>query len=184
MFWEPLKEFVLFQSTLPLRGATPAGIFIMAPLEFQSTLPLRGATQGAVECTPDAPISIHAPLAGSDRNNKTGEIINVISIHAPLAGSDFQQGSASYQASYFNPRSPCGERHRKLYFRLRSRDFNPRSPCGERPHGLVMQPGEVAFQSTLPLRGATLAFTCHFHAIRISIHAPLAGSDNVSLTKI
>ena len=66
MFWEPLKEFVLFQSTLPLRGATPAGIFIMAPLEFQSTLPLRGATQGAVECTPDAPISIHAPLAGSD----------------------------------------------------------------------------------------------------------------------
>ena len=34
----------LFQSTLPLRGATQAGRAIRHAVEFQSTLPLRGAT--------------------------------------------------------------------------------------------------------------------------------------------
>ena len=36
---------------------------------------------------------------------------------------------------YFNPRSPCGERHRSCFPLCRLGHFNPRSPCGERPGG-------------------------------------------------
>ena len=55
-----------FQSTLPVRGATPTIARCIATIEFQSTLPVRGATYlfrgWDVYCT----ISIHAPREGSD----------------------------------------------------------------------------------------------------------------------
>ena len=80
----------IFQSTLPVRGATvpvvvhqdgAAGISIHAPREgsdaigrlrainlrlFQSTLPVRGATLAWLPAHPARFISIHAPREGSD----------------------------------------------------------------------------------------------------------------------
>ena len=41
-------------------------IFCVALLVFQSTLPSRGATSGIKDTLDCMPISIHAPLAGSD----------------------------------------------------------------------------------------------------------------------
>ena len=60
---------ILFQSTHPLRGATPDGLVFYLPNTFQSTHPLRGATRigGKREVTDE--ISIHAPLAGCDTSN-------------------------------------------------------------------------------------------------------------------
>ena len=123
---------------------------------FQSTLPVWGATSHKKASNTSAFISIHAPRVGSDGNGKR------------LAG----------ESSYFNPRSPCGERHLGLKFALYSPKFqstlpvwgatpgqflvdctrchfNPRSPCGERR------------SSSRPRR---------FPAT-ISIHAPRVGSD-------
>ena len=61
-----LRMNAVFQSTLPLRGATPAiSRHTKMPL-FQSTLPLRGATLRTEPRTDRGEISIHAPLAGSD----------------------------------------------------------------------------------------------------------------------
>ncbi len=78
-----------------------------------------------------------------------------ISIHASLAGSDALLGKASYVIGDFNPRFPCGKRRT-----------------------IVLRGGStVEFQSTLPLREATLAATDVKTAIDISIHASLAGSD-------
>ena len=57
----------LFQSTLPLRGATFAIPSALPSIGFQSTLPLRGATVSALVISVFPCISIHAPLAGSDR---------------------------------------------------------------------------------------------------------------------
>ncbi len=101
---------------------------------FQSTLPLRGATP-PVKCRKVSNfISIHAPLTGSDNLDLMMECIGQISIHAPLTGSD--QGAD--------------------LIRCRRNDFNPRSPYGERRprSSMALQTGK--FQSTLPLRGATL----------------------------
>ena len=79
-------------------------------------------------------ISIHAPLTGSDvdRRNRQ-ERDQRISIHAPLTGSDPSSASQRPPATYFNPRSPYGERP-ILAYELEDK---------------------VQFQSTLPLRGAT-----------------------------
>ena len=55
--------------------------------------------------------------------------------------------------------------------------FNPRSPCGERQNRYIRCDGPLAFQSTLPLRGATDKLREDLTAEIISIHAPLAGSD-------
>ena len=58
----------IFQSTLPLRGATNCSSVRTDSLLFQSTLPLRGATpQGDSPARIDE-ISIHAPLTGSDHH--------------------------------------------------------------------------------------------------------------------
>ena len=100
---------------------------------FQSTLPLRGATAQGLQ--------LRQPL--------------VISIHAPLAGSDLWGPACPRDRRHFNPRSPCGERHRVSERSGQQWHFNPRSPCGERRCG---GHGPVGNHS-------------------ISIHAPLAGSD-------
>ena len=58
--------------------------------------------------------------------------------------------------------------------------FNPRSPYGERPEPEDYSYGESKFQSTLPLRGATISSGGGQVAVGISIHAPLTGSDKRS----
>ena len=59
---------------------------------FQSTLPARGATT--------------FPMAQSR--------VSLISIHAPRTGSDLTQTDGLVRFSHFNPRSPHGERPRKV----------------------------------------------------------------------
>ena len=145
---------------------------------FQSTHPLRDATPDVVRQKAKRLISIHAPLAGCDFvsacpvvppldfNPRTPcggrlqtRVLNYfgcnISIHAPLAGCDRRR------------RACVGQR----------RDFNPRTPCGVRLYGSVAPPPPASFQSTHPLRGATMDAEQLRRIWRISIHAPLAGCD-------
>ena len=124
-------------------------------LLFQSTLPLRGATF--------QPASTGIPHA--------------ISIHAPLTGSDPRFNRFSSFRLYFNPRSPYGERPPFNVTLPGKDDFNPRSPYGERPYHLDPILRQHIFQSTLPLRGATIMRRTPKVTVKISIHAPLTGSD-------
>ena len=61
-------RYYLFQSTLPMRGATATFTFTGCRIfQFQSTLPMRGATiPFAVTNVGSGSISIHTPHAGSD----------------------------------------------------------------------------------------------------------------------
>ena len=125
------------------------------PKLFQSTLPLRGATIFARSTDEVEEISIHAPLTGSDLRKMELEEQIEISIHAPLTGSDSPCPSHSRRAPHFNPRSPYGERPQgpagwqelhpiSIHAPLTGSDegctpsfsaalnFNPRSPYGER----------------------------------------------------
>ena len=119
----------LFQSTLPVRGATDSSyslyltsfISIHAPREgsdvmcrvrrlarqrFQSTLPVRGATAEDMEFTFCVFISIHAPREGSDDNLIDSIVGFEISIHAPREGSDHFTYLQRGGQINFNPRSP------------------------------------------------------------------------------
>ena len=77
---------------------------------FQSTLSMRRATlAGFMAYLPDR-----------------------ISIHALHAESDNTAAKRAQAGTYFNPRSPCGERRIVMVLKYTHEYFNPRSPCGER----------------------------------------------------
>ena len=145
---------------------------------FQSTLPLRGATPAKQRAVMNRRISIHAPLTGSDirvsaikcyicdfnPRSPYGERpvkfvcdrgVSHISIHAPLTGSDPASWTRSGRSTDFNPRSPYGERPYPASPPRPTANFNPRSPYGERLSSWSFWIGKCRFQSTLPLRGAT-----------------------------
>ena len=100
-------------------------------------------------------ISIHAPRTGSDTDGDAQAPPRKISIHAPRTGSDDGRRRTSAAA----------------------KDFNPRSPHGERPPAGDERGGGMAFQSTLPARGATPGSCVAVGFLVISIHAPRTGSD-------
>ena len=124
----------LFQSTLPVRGATRFAPDVCRGLLFQSTLPVRGATFGR-----------RAGDSGAGYFNP----------RSPCGERRITFLVCCANCCNFNPRSPCGERrlnvqniHISFLFQstlpvrgatnfegcnLRyDKNFNPRSPCGER----------------------------------------------------
>ena len=72
----------------PLAGSDLASSLSTGSMLFQSTLPLRGATPYSRHYQTCQQISIHTPLAGSDHRRQRPHDHIRISIHAPLAGSD------------------------------------------------------------------------------------------------
>ena len=151
----------------------------------------------AIQC-----ISIHAPRAGGDSGKPHDVQWRLyISIHAPRAGGDIDGDSRCKYVMHFNPRPPCGGRlDVPCVVRGVLRDFNPRPPCGGRPPPQQRQQPPGPFQSTPPVRGATLSFARFMQSMRyfnprppcggrliakarhgvgqsISIHAPRAGGD-------
>ena len=193
----------IFQSTLPVWGATGR----LSPSwrrrsHFNPRSPCGERRAGASTTTWSSTISIHAPRVGSDEVPPVGPVFcDPISIHAPRVGSDtgrpsraanikrFQSTLPVWGATgmrcrpspscpYFNPRSPCGERH---HFRLGHQPRRQISIHAPRV-GSDANEGERTridelFQSTLPVWGATPPGASGSSPRRISIHAPRVGSD-------
>ena len=124
---------------------------------FQSTLPARGATE----------------LRHND-----GVTESMISIHAPRTGSDLHGSRRRNGASYFNPRSPHGERQINPATMNGSQGISIHAPrMGSDPPHWKKSERAPLFQSTLPARGATSRKEHENCGARISIHAPRTGSD-------
>ena len=167
-----------FQSTLPSQGATDSCqcqfffVFYFNPrsphrerlctvgsmrnlLRFQSTLPSQGATAYAQQYFKTLGFQSTLPSQGATASGMTRGQSTGISIHAPLTGSDKRIYDAYKLYRNFNPRSP----HRERLVRGGEVDtawnFNPRSPHRERQTDVTNQ----------------------FNSYKISIHAPLTGSD-------
>ena len=151
----------------------------ICPGEFQSTRPVRGATKRRAAARLVEVISIHAPRAGRDRRSlrcrEARQNFNprapcgarrdmigqtdpaeLISIHAPRAGRDYLEGAydSNREISIHAPRAGrdflgCGYSEGGYY-------FNPRAPCGARQSTKIFKEEFVIFQSTRPVRGATV----------------------------
>ena len=138
---EDKKLVERFQPTRPLRGATWRPDCGSRPRRgaFQPTRPLRGATSEFLTPIEGVPISTHAPLAGRDIKRTGIKTKEKISTHAPLAGRDDIGHLLFFSMDNFNPRAPCGARHRTTP-NLRSSiiNFNPRAPCGARPIPILL----------------------------------------------
>ena len=152
-----LRRRLKFQSTLPVGGATPplwqscrpasyfnprspwgerlnSGPHFTRDTNFNPRSPWGERPGGAPEAGLVLQISIHAPRGGSDSQPRPVRVRpQPISIHAPRGGSDQFRPPLPSAQRYFNPRSPWGERH---FWTKPSTQFS-------------------AFQSTLPVGGAT-----------------------------
>ena len=128
-------EAETFQSTLPGWGATRIGGFDGSVFKFQSTLPGWGATI----------------------DTRNGVLIVSISIHAPRMGSDPGIGvSCIRKSSYFNPRSPDGERRRLRFETPQIKAISIHAPrMGSDSTVSSSLDSLKKFQSTLPGWGAT-----------------------------
>ena len=125
-----------FQSTRPMRGATTLDdlrgsgslVSIHAPhagrdprisrsgisrRQFQSTRPMRGATTQALNTHRGLVVSIHAPRVGRD-NVGIGCGLGNIQFQStrPVWGATPQLGHDGRPQPGFNPRAPCGARHK------------------------------------------------------------------------
>ena len=132
-------QTIVFQSTLPMRGATPQCAYKRRmERRFQSTLPMRGATSiWSLTGMCPANFNPHSPCGERPGNvdhlwcaiiyfnphSPCGErlpsglgmmMFLLISIHTPHAGSDKRLSIWQQNSSYFNPHSPCGERRKKI----------------------------------------------------------------------
>ncbi len=147
---------VLFQSTLPARGATAARCFWKSLDWFQSTLPARGATRR------------HAP----QRGHLT--CFNPRSRRGERPALTWPSNPTTYR---FNPRSRRGERRFGNPTSAAVALFQSTLPArGATQHRKTL-PAWQGFQSTLPARGATPVSRRVACVERVSIHAPGEGSD-------
>ena len=116
---------------------------------------MRGATTSGLPSAWLKAFQSTLPMRGATKSSIFICLTSLISIHAPHAGSDGWHTG--------NKRVPV--------------HFNPRSPCGERPAHRGYLSISSIFQSTLPMRGATIDWEAVIKCAGISIHAPHAGSD-------
>ena len=164
-------------------GARPAyasGLCVV--YGFQSTRPMRGATWYTSRNSPFRQVSIHAPHAGRDSGHVcTLPHRNRFNPRAPC-GARPAIAPAISVASMFQSTRPMrgatGPRNRpcvsigvSIHAPHAGRDrcpvlqsphpsrFNPRAPCGARLRQSVRRGIQCLFQSTRPMRGATIAPT-------------------------
>ena len=168
-----------FQSTRPIRGATPFLYTLPLPrLYFNPRAPYGARLIAGNRFTVFSSISIHAPHTGRDilyrvlclrhpisihaphTGRDTEFFINIkslrISIHAPHTGRDSSMRAGDSGPGYFNPRAPYGARHYQVQGRQQRVYISIHAPHTGRDKQLCdLVPPEKKFQSTRPIRGAT-----------------------------
>ena len=174
-----------FQSTRPVRGATPELDQNKHRVLFQSTRPVRGATLLCSCGHPLYGISIHAPRAGRDSDCVAVDThVECISIHAPRAGRDCRRFSSRRNTDNFNPRAPCGARRTHWSTMTASQpNFNPRAPCGARQRVRERLHVRIGISIHAPRAGRDPGAGSEQAPGPISIHAPRAGRDSAVLMR-
>ena len=145
----------IFQSTLPVWGATVVFRCNGTPKVFQSTLPVWGAT--GVRIAPDVSkaISIHAPRVGSDglavwdyshlpgfqstlpvwgatEALRMDQLAVLFQSTLPVWGATAPETQRRYSRPISIHAPRVGSDINPPPVRKQQKDFNPRSPCGER----------------------------------------------------
>ena len=116
----------------------------------------------------------------SDIHAVAGTPQTPISIHALRKESDPGTLRLTKRSKNFNPHSPCGERPSPPAPSTRRANFNPHSPCGERQYAYRHPSVKVEISIHTPLAGSDEAGAAVLvKADVISIHTPLAGSDSL-----
>ena len=147
-----------FQSTLPVRGATPCGRSLHGrPTNFNPRSPCGerrlcpcGLARRRGYFNPRSPCG--------ERPRRIGEALGTTQFQStlPVRGATAPIPSGRQEKEHFNPRSPCGERRdhsMRLHHRMEISIHAPRAGSDRSPSPSACS--RTGFQSTLPVRGAT-----------------------------
>ncbi len=153
---DEVKGFLVFQSTLPARGATLHHcLLLMALLHFNPRSPHgeRPPLNSQPQIVMD--ISIHAPRTGSDMRRDNRVVSGKISIHAPRTGSDGITPPFG-QSPFISIHAPrTGSDREAMDYVEYLTAFQSTLPArGATPATEPCASANI-FQSTLPARGAT-----------------------------
>ena len=112
----------------------------------------------------------------SDIHAVAGTLQTPISIHALREENDPGTLRLTKRSKNFNPHSPCGERRHQHLQRARTQDFQSTLPL--RGATLLEYSSQrwFLFQSTLPLRGATPTKYGHYYVGAFPSTLPLRGA--------
>ena len=163
----------------PLAGSDP-GILAQrcGRRDFNPRSPRGERRTPRKSCRTPPAISIHAPLAGSDGQSRV--IVPETMIFQstlPSRGATAASAPDHEPIQDFNPRSPRGERRPVSRISVDSGQFQSTLPSRGATPLFQLDIAPDQFQSTLPSRGATSEPGAMRSGPKISIHAPLAGSD-------
>ena len=151
---------------------------------FQSTHPMRGATRG-IACGIYLPTRFQSthPMRGATIDEVCSKRILSISIHAPHAGCDpyFSAYATVIFISIHAPHAGCDRL--TMWTRWDSSRFQSTHPMRGATLAFVSREAQLRFQSTHPMRGATHFRFVSFATGEISIHAPHAGCDHGRLPR-
>ena len=141
----------VFQSALPMKGATVFMSLTAIRRAFQSALPMKGATLEPGEPEMGSHISIRAPNEGSDgasrrtrqsprhfnprsQRRERRELLATIKVRDPFQsalpkkGATWREDKESYGTANFNPRSQRRERQQSYIFAAKIYRISIRAP--------------------------------------------------------
>ena len=216
------SQSVEFQSTRPMRGATPLLRGNLQPrIDFNPRAPYGARPSKNLISVQSYSISIHAPHAGRDRTrllltatrsnfnprapcgarHVDGQELlylksfqstrpmrgatgaggadcpaSIISIHAPHAGRDLHRHRQRRVSQNFNPRAPCGARRTRNITCGAWRRFQSTRPMRGATLENFILPFMYAFQSTRPMRGATFLSLIQFFSSIFQSTRPMRGA--------
>ena len=190
-----------FQSTHPVRGATPAGprlshvtdlISIHAP---RAGCDAYGGVQQTPPCNfnPRTPCGVRLALPRTQycrpqfqsTHPVRGATLKITRAHRPqrfqsthpVRGATIVRRPGNTTRKNFNPRTPCGVRPGRCRIARRLTHFNPRTPCGVRHGRSHRYPSRCNFNPRTPCGVRPSGSRSGSYSSTISIHAPRAGCD-------
>ena len=158
-FSDSRRDQTAFQSSRPIRGATGRRNKQGVSSRFQSSRPIRGATAGLERYLYLRLFQSSRPIRGATFALSRPCGNDVFQSSRPIRGATGVKVLLRYFLTNFNPRAPYGARRRIIVITgAPGTDFNPRAPYGARQQSRGLSTRVSIFQSSRPIRGATLCF--------------------------
>ena len=170
----------LFQSTLPVGGATFERSWICSDLEYFNPRSPWGERRCVwpFRCRESMNFNPRSPWGERRYRKAYGSSVSIFQSTLPVGGAtrEYQDFYESEDISIHAPRGGSDQWSRAvLYFQ----SISIHAPRGGSDAKAITAPAEQQkFQSTLPVGGATVVALVGFQIVSISIHAPRGGSDH------
>ena len=172
-----------FNPRTPCGVRPPAKRAIVFALRFQSTHPLRGATPVPPMAGNGLWISIHAPLAGCDRKKKERERSQTHFNPRTPCGVRRRSTATTRTTTAFQSTHPLRGATNVEFLSPREDGISIHAPLAGCDGQMRPDPARIGISIHAPLAGCDTARLENGMTEGISIHAPLAGCDEFQLCR-